>query len=1144
MANLRRAIVLSLVLYPGLRELPAQESDPPADADATTEAPAESMESAAEADEPAAWERLIYVPYRNIRRVFENQGASVIVPYLEYIRMWERASESDGSDAADSPVPAVITAASYAAEIDGDVVRIRATFDVKVLARPWVELALDFGETVIGTMTSKPDGALLRGLEDGRASLLFAEQADHQIELELMTRVHTSPDGRRFEFRCPATGITNLTVTIPEADQTVDITPQIVSLPMDAREGETTIRASLGTTTKIAARWTPRATVKPQMDLLVGVTSNVTVTIAEGLIHTAAVLHYDVLRGETDRIQVQVPATDRILDVHSPGTGIRGWDVAQEEGRSVITIDLLAALTGSIDVEVLTERSLPDEPVQVIGTDGDGNLQGIHALGAVRESGQLTIAHAEDLTLNTLRADGLTRISPTAVPERQRQPQSLYYRFFNADVALVVTARPVEPRITVDQATRIEFLDDELRMHSNLVYVVERAGVFELQIGLPQDLTIDDVRAPGMTEFNVDEDNRLVTVSLADKRTGAVRITVIGHRDVDLASGETEQSLPIPEPQNVDRESGRIAIYAPSAIEVIADDDAVTGAWPTPQANEPPTGQLRHVASWSWNRRPVSIVVRTVRKPTRLTATAGTVIDVSQDLVHVATRVRWRIENAGIDTFRFSVPESVADTIQVRLLSDSSGTGIKQQSRGDEAVEGRVTWTVSTQQDVTGELRLEVSWDVSPEQDAGQTTAEIHVLRVEDSVDGEVTVPVVQITGEINVRKDRSLSVAADADGEDIETIDIREFELLEQEGHLGWRYHRQPVSVTLIATKHDIQEVVRTVVSRALVEVVVERDRMATFLCRYRITSSERQRLPVWLPADVELHDPLLNGRTTVLESAGDDDDSAQSLFHVNVSRPEASDQSFLLTLHFRAPISSPNDRPLSGRGGRQILRIPVIGGDEGQTVTQQLRTIVWIPDDYSIVRTPDGFVSETTTMLAGLLPMQFNRHVYDFDAARWIGAGQAGIVDFPREGHAYQYSTLNAPNLIEFEWWQMSFLTWVISGSVLISGWFLRRTSWANRLTVVIVVAFVAAMVALVSPAPVVHGCAAAAWGMLGVAGLWMVSSLFGPTGERPADLGSPGVAPAPQRGAETAPPPAAVVPPPGGFEDVERMMRRRKQ
>ena len=253
-------------------------------------------------------ERTIYVPYMELGGVFEKLGAGVIMPYEEWLELWRVEEPGDRA------VDAVITATSYTATVERDLARIRAELTVNVLGDAWAEIPIRFGEAAVGAVDGDAEDVLLRGTGDGTYSLLLGKTGQQQVVLKLVARVRTSPDGRDFTFATPTVGITNFELVIPEADQTVEITPHLVSLPVeDQGDDETHIKASLGSTNQITARWHPRASVKPEMELLSSVTNHTQVSVEDGLIHTDAYLTYDVLRGSLDEIRIAVPADHRIL---------------------------------------------------------------------------------------------------------------------------------------------------------------------------------------------------------------------------------------------------------------------------------------------------------------------------------------------------------------------------------------------------------------------------------------------------------------------------------------------------------------------------------------------------------------------------------------------------------------------------------------------------------------------------------------------------------------------------------------------------------------------------------------------------------------------------------------------------------------
>ena len=1129
----------------------AQESES-RPASVNSEAPAEE---ATTGHDVTAWERLIYLPYRNLKSVFENQGASVVLPYLEYLKVLEAAG---GLPAMSSkpPVAAVITESAYVARVEKDVARIAATLNVQVLDRPWADIPVEFGDAAVGRIKCETGTALLRGQGNGRYSLLLSDKGRHTVHLDLVARIHTSPDGRSLELKCPSVGITTFELVVPEADQSVELTPRLVALPVEVEGNVTRVKASLGATERIEARWNPRAGQRPQMDLLTSVTNSLHVSVDQGLVHTEAQLEFNVLRGELTELELAIPPGYRILDVTAADAKVRGWQIADHAKRQIVTVETLSAIEDSIVIEVHTESPLPSDSFRVAGIAEDGTFHGIHSLGAVRESGQLVISHGTDLTLSIDQQTGLSRITQDELRPSLRRTNSLAWQFYNPRIDLSVTARPVEPRLIADQDSYIVFGDEELRLTSQIAWTVERAGVFELSLAVPDQLTIETVSSDSMSEYGFDDRQRTLTISLSKKELGPISTTVIARREFPHDEQQIAMQLPLLEPRNVARETGRVLVHAPLALEIITDEDDLVGVYPQPIDASARRGADSLVSAWNYTRRPVRIPVRTERKPTRLTAHVGTMIDVQQEVVRVTATLRYTIENAGIDTFRLSVPESVADRMQIRSLATESGGAIKQKSLAD-AADGQVTWTIVTQQEVLGDQVFEVSWDIKPDIDQESRRIELVVepLRVSDPAESGAAmadrITLSRIVGELSVRKDRSLSVSAEATGEDIELIDVRELERLPQEGYLAWRYYRQPVRLAVTAEKHEIQEVVRTIVSRALVEVVIDRDPLATYLCRYRMTSSERQRLRIDLPENIELHDPLVNNRRAALERSRDESvPDGWEAYAVNVARTESSDETFFLTLHFRAPVTPEDQRPFDGMGGLQFIRFPAIGGHTASgVVVQQLKTVVWVPDEYAFVGAPEGFTADGISLPGGFWPVRLRQRPRIRQLGQWIGKQDSGGVDFPRLGHPRHYSSLGGRATMNVRWWHMPSFVWWLSGTVLLVGFVLRRTTWENRLTVVLLAAFVATVVALEDSESVVHVLAAAMYGLLAAAVLWLLHTLPGsanprhlpgpPSDSRPVATGRPPAAPPP-----SSPPAAtaAVIPPPGAFDVVSGMMRRR--
>lgn len=1068
------------------------------------------------------WERLIYLPYKNLTTVLDQQKSTVFLPYGQFLKLLRQA-QGDIAGPQGPPVQAVITQARYVGQVENNLVRLQATFQIKVLEKPWARVPLKFGDAAVGKLTTENPQILLVGTGEGTYDLLLPSVGDHSVTLELVTRIHSSTEGKSFDLDVPLVGISSLELTIPAADQTVDVIPHLVSTPMEGDPKTTRVTANIGSTNKVTARWFPRVSKTPEMELLMSVTNQIQTRVADGLVQTEAVLTYQVLRGELNQVVVAIPLGHRILDVATPS--LKGWKATEEATRQLVTIDLLGGNVKTIPVEIRTEHPASGEVLELGGIAEDGKVDGIHAVGAVRESGIIVVGHGSELALNVEQQRGLLRIEATEVPEALRRPENLYFKFYNSKFRLGVSAKPVEPRVTVNHAAAIEFHDDELRLISNFDYTIERAGVFELRYAVPEGVKIDSVDCEQKQEFSLTPDGRQLTLTLTQKTQGQVKVAIRGRFSFAAGLPKEVLKLPVLEPLGVAREQGALQVFAPDAIEVITDEKGLVAVQPDRTTDVQGRGHLRLASAWTFNRRPVEVPVTTVRKPTRLTARMGTRLNVNRENVEVVSQLNYNVQYAGIDTFRISVPAAVSDQVQIEPVVENGSVPVKQKSQA-EAKNGWVTWTILTQREVVGNQEFRIKYDLKlakQNQTASLTIQPIRPLGLPAMGDEPERVPVSDLLGEIVVQKDRIWSLAATP--QELQAIDVRELTLFPKDGALAYRYSRPEVELKLTATEHEIQEVVQTVISRALVEAVMTQDDTVTYRCRYRLKTSERQRLQLELPAKVQPLGVLVAGKQVSLERSPHASTSSDNeLYFVNVARPGSSDETFGITLVYRIPSEK---LPDSGFGGTVNSHIPQLGATTNQqaVAVQQLQVAIWVPEQLTLVGTPSHFTPQRRLNFAMALNGRTTGVSSTAHLDEWIGDTGSGLFEFPTAGQAFVYQNLGGARELKVAWWRTSWVTWAWSLAFLLAAFLLRSTSWENKLGMLLVGAFVASLYALNDADEAMFIVRSCRYGLGLVVAVWIVHGLLRKRPAAAIEPSSPTLAY------------AAVIPPPGVFDDVRK-------
>lgn len=1135
------------------------------------------------AQEPAPPERRVFIPYRNWSTLLKDDDPSIFLPLSRYHELLKLAEKGRSAAAQPPTVSAVITEAHYTATVEKGFARIKAALKVEALAEGWSDVPLPFTGAAVGKLTSTDGQALLRGAGKSGFVLMVPRKGTHDVTLELTAKVDEGPEGQSFSIGCPSVGISTLELTIPESGQSVTVMPELVALPVDAAAQATRVKAGLGATSRISARWRPKAAPQVAVKSLATVRNLTRVRVQSDLILTDAQLEYEVLRGALKQLRVAVPLDHQIVDVSGPAAKVTGWTAEKEDKRQVVTVSLSEPLSGRLVLDVHTEspRSAGKGPAAdallLAGVDAEGRARGVHALDVARENGFLILEHDETISLTVERRPGWTQAKAEDVPKAHRRGNALYYRFYGTKTALKVSAHPVQPRIAVNQDAQFTFDEDGVRLSAQLDYTITRIGLFELSLNVPAGLKIDNVVAAGLKSFRVVEENgvNVLKVAFDRKLIGQARITITGRHDVPAGEFGKPRNAPLPEPVNAERETGRIRLLAPTSLAVIVDQQGSTGVFPARKKAAAVPAGTRLVSAWEYQDRPVRLRIRVERVPPRVTARVGTALNVEQTATRVTTRLEFNVEHSPVGVFRFLVPKSVVAGLRVldargqavplRLSDPVKPKAVKQAKakpaarpqngkNGEAKAVKKVVagpaaddlndWKVAAielPKPVVGRNLFVVEYELAAgnEADNVQREATIRPLRVLGAValSGDASAAAVaELHGEVSVSGDRAFKIQSSAEGADVETIDAREIEVVRKVDGEFYRYHQEPLRITLKATKLDIQPVVETVVSKALVELLIGRDRTATYRCRYRLTSSERQRLRIDLPKTADPLAVLVDGRKVDLErtvEASEQEEYASYL--VSVAREQSSNQSFSLLLQFVLPIEP---QPFESPFGKLRLFLPKIGGSgESAAVVQQLRTAVWLPREYALIGETENFQRQTWTRLTGVLPEQFVGDTTPDRHENWIKVDPGGF-DFPTQGHAYHYENLGGSDSIEVGYARLGFATWVLSIPLLLIGWVLARTSWENKLGVLLLITFAATMLSLKDIDWVYHGLFVARYGLAVMVGWWLIHSALGtqtPTPESPP--------------AKTGGPPigiyssvsTAVIPPPGVFTDAMRPFRK---
>jgi len=158
-------------------------------------------------------------------------------------------------------------------------------------------------------------------------------------------------------------------------------------------------------------------------------------------------------------------------------------------------------------------------------------------------------------------------------------------------------------------------------------------------------------------------------------------------------------------------------------------------------------------------------------------------------------------------------------------------------------------------------------------------------------------------------------------------------------------------------------------------------------------------------------------------------------------------------------------------------------------------LKLVIWAPEEVAFLGDPDSWTQEGNVRPSITSPLRSgsaNNAAAEMDD--WIDPGDVVGGDFPTQGSVAVFRAVGHQTEILLTWWSRPFLFWMISGTLVLTGLILRRTSWENRITLVLLALFAVAMFSLSGDHSTAQYIAMAWPGIIVVGCIWLTGLLTG--------------------------------------------------
>ena len=1079
----------------------------------------------APAAEPPSQPSKVYVPYEDLRGVFEREGQGVFLPYAEFERLW-RAAQADPAPPAGqaAPLPYLISTARFTGRVAAELATMQMQLTVDVLSDDWVEVPLGLSEAaVVEASVEEAAGkspALLRVVE-GRYVLLTRGKAQRTVIIDFVRQLQTREGLNVLAFSTPTAAITTLELLIGEENMKVDVKPMLAATTSQVADGggkATRLQAFLGSAGSVELSWQPKAQAAENIAPIIIAEQLQHIHVEEALVRHDVGFHYDIRGRGVSTLTIQLPGGFRVTAVD--GQNISKWDIAaaadDPSEPQTLTVELFSPVSGQYDLSVKMMRFLKETQV-------DLPLTPIVTREALRETGLIGITHAPRRSAELRDGRNLPRVDTGRLSEQVRQQgEALAFRFISADYGGSMAIGTVDPRLKVEQHWALGVFTDRMELRGLLGYEIDRAGVFDVRISLaepwevvslgPEDLVDDH-------EFVGSGAERQLRILLKREVTGAASFELVCRAPRAAADEPVSFSLPQPQAENIQRYSGQVVLQLAEQLRAEVDKVQQLQArslndLPMPVRVE----QLQPLMAFEFKAIdrsvPAGVQLRIAPKPSQVSAVVHRFVNIQPGAVEQEAVVQYRVMYAPVDTFYMKLPVEMVDAgVEI------SGPNIKEKPRiaalpeDQQEQPGRTAATqpatapaaapatapatgpatqgagerwayykVVVQSPVVGQYQLRVSLRRTLPAAIGDEPAEVQVLPILAA--GRLA----DQSGTIAIAKADTLAIGQPTVRENLEDADPSSPADLPYEPHrrsavLAFKYAPPPFELTVPVVVQQEAAVFTTLASAAVVEQVLGRDGTLSGRVSYSLLTSRGDRLAIRLPGGAKLFAVTIDGVEAPVEASAEENQRLVRL-------PPTAGQTarFLLEITYGLDQASASS-----------LAAPSLSDD---IPVQQTLWRVWVPEETVLL----GFDRD----FAALTPRQAEAALYAIDSP------QPPQFKLPPQGRCWDFVRQGPPATLSLLLANRQWFAIVLWAAILAGGAALLWVSPWRRCLCVLGLAVALAVVRLFEPLLAGQIVRQGTLAAIIVLALWAARGLLRSFGRRSRPAPVP--APAPQADSTT--------------------------
>jgi len=388
------------------------------------------------------------------------------------------------------PVEYVLSGARYQGGLEGEqkhaALRVRASYELRVLARGWVQVPLFPAGAALASASLDGRPAPLTA-EDPRALLVEGPGA-FRVEAELAVQAPQEPGENEARLPIPETADAQLELELPARLSEVAVEGAVLQRAL-AGGGRARYRGALLTGSELVVRYTLPAenleeevVARPKAPPKVYATVGTLVSIEEASVRSTNLITFSVREAPVTSFSVQLPQGYALAEVS--GAGIQGQP--EPDAKGLLKVPLGFEVAESYQLKVVVDRTQESATF-------DLEVPVVEAVGVEHQSGKLGVQVGAGAEVQPKLLQGVFGQDPSELPpevlREARNPISLALGYRKPGYKAVLAVARHAPMPVLDAAVDLARVDLQLtadgKAVARLSYLVRNQNRQFMRVGLP-----------------------------------------------------------------------------------------------------------------------------------------------------------------------------------------------------------------------------------------------------------------------------------------------------------------------------------------------------------------------------------------------------------------------------------------------------------------------------------------------------------------------------------------------------------------------------------------------------------------------------------------------------------------------------------